>query len=103
MPGARLGDRVFLGEGTLVSAGMILANDVVAVGRPARVIRSVSATDLERLRRLRDGDLRILVASAHQIEPTVEGLDMGQLYDYRGIMPTIAPTGRCSPQPRSPE
>ena len=36
MPGARLGDRVFLGEGTLVPAGMTLPSDVVAVGRPAR-------------------------------------------------------------------
>jgi carbonic anhydrase/acetyltransferase-like protein (isoleucine patch superfamily) len=97
MPGARLGDRVFLGEGTLVPAGMSLANDVVAVGRPARVIRSVSATDLDRLRRLRDGDLGIPAPSAHPIEPTSEGLDMGQLYDYRGIMPTITPTAALFP------
>jgi carbonic anhydrase/acetyltransferase-like protein (isoleucine patch superfamily) len=58
MPGARLGDRVFLGEGTLVPAGTTLPSDVVAVGRPARVIRSVSADDLRRLAALRDGDLR---------------------------------------------
>ena len=49
MPGARLGDRVFLGEGTLVPAGMTLPSDVVAVGRPARIIRTVSADDLARL------------------------------------------------------
>ena len=34
MPGAHLGDRVFLGEGTVVPAGMTLPSDVVAVGRP---------------------------------------------------------------------
>lgn len=35
MPGARLGDRVLLGEGTLVPTGTTLPSDVVAVGRPA--------------------------------------------------------------------
>ena len=56
---ARLGDRVFLGEGTLVPAAMELPSDVVAVGRPARVIRTVSDADLDRLRELRDGDLSL--------------------------------------------
>ena len=46
MPGARLGNRVFLGEGTLVPAGMTLPSDVVAVGRPARIVRTASAEDL---------------------------------------------------------
>ncbi len=35
MPGAQVGDRVFLGEGTLVPSGMTLPSEVVAVGRPA--------------------------------------------------------------------
>ena len=46
VPGARLGDRVFLGEGTLVPTGMSLPDDVVALGRPARVVRTASADDL---------------------------------------------------------
>ena len=59
MPGARLGHRVFLGEGTLVRSGMELPSDVVAVGRPARIIRTASPADLERLRGLRGGDLSL--------------------------------------------
>jgi carbonic anhydrase/acetyltransferase-like protein (isoleucine patch superfamily) len=90
MPGARLGDRVFLGEGTLVPPGMELPSDVVAVGRPARVIRAVSAADLDRLRGLRGGDLSLPPHTSTVIEPALEGLAMGQLYDYRGISPTIA-------------
>ena len=90
MPGARLGDRVFLGEGTLVPSGTALPSDVVAVGGPARVIRAVSAADLERLRGLRDGDLSLPPPTATAVEPALEGLAMGQLYDYRGIAPTIA-------------
>ncbi len=90
MPGARLGDRVFLGEGTLVPTGMTLPSDVVAVGRPARIIRAVSDSDLDRLRGLRDGDLSIPPATSIEIESTLEGLAMGQLYSYRGVLPTIA-------------
>jgi len=90
MPGAHLGDRVLLGEGTLVPAGMELPSDVVAVGRPARVIRAVSAADIERLRGLRDGDLSLPPHTSTVVEPALEGLAMGQLYDYRGIVPTIA-------------
>ena len=90
MPGACVGDRVFLGEGTLVPAGMTLPSDVVAVGRPAHVIRTVSAADLDRLRGLREGDLSVPPATSITIEPTTEAGAMGQLYSYRGIMPTVA-------------
>ena len=58
MPGARLGDRIFLGEGTVVPAGMSLPSNVVAVGRPARIIRSASADDHRRLLVLRCAGLR---------------------------------------------
>jgi carbonic anhydrase/acetyltransferase-like protein (isoleucine patch superfamily) len=90
MPGSAVGDRVFLGEGTLVPSGTTLPSDVVAVGRPAHVIRAVSEGDLERLRGLRDGDLAIPAATATTVEPTEEVGSMGQLYAYRGIVPTIA-------------
>ena len=72
MPGARLGDRVLLGEGTLVPAGTTLPSDVVAVGRPARIIRSVSADGLRRLAALRDGDLSVPPRTAITVEQTQE-------------------------------
>jgi carbonic anhydrase/acetyltransferase-like protein (isoleucine patch superfamily) len=90
MPGARLGDRVFLGEGTLVPAGMILGDEAVAVGRPARVIRNATEADLERLRGLRNGDLTLPPTSTFEFGPTTEAGTMAQLYDYHGITPTIA-------------
>jgi carbonic anhydrase/acetyltransferase-like protein (isoleucine patch superfamily) len=81
---------VFLGEGALVPTGTMLPSDVVAVGRPARVIRTVSAADLERLRSLRDGDLSIPPQTWASLGPTEESNSMQQLYAYRGIVPTIA-------------
>jgi carbonic anhydrase/acetyltransferase-like protein (isoleucine patch superfamily) len=97
MPGARLGDRVFLGEGTLVPSGMELASDAVAVGRPARSIRTATPADLERLRDLRDGDLSLPPRTSTVLESALEGLRMGQTYDYRGITPTIAETAVLFP------
>jgi carbonic anhydrase/acetyltransferase-like protein (isoleucine patch superfamily) len=69
---------------------MELPSDVVAVGRPARVIRAVAAADLDRLRALRDGDLSLPPVSSTLVEPAMEGLHMGQIYDYRGTTPTVA-------------
>jgi carbonic anhydrase/acetyltransferase-like protein (isoleucine patch superfamily) len=97
MPGARLGDRVFLGEGTVVPAGMTLPSDVVAVGRPARIVRSASADDLARLLALRDGDLSIPPPTAITVEHLLEGFAVGQLYEYRGIVPTIAASATLFP------
>jgi carbonic anhydrase/acetyltransferase-like protein (isoleucine patch superfamily) len=97
MPGARLGDRVFLGEGTLVPAGVTLPSDVVAVGRPARVIRTVSADDLNRLSGLRGGDLSLPQPNLSTVDTIQENIAMGQLYDYRGIVPTIAPSAILFP------
>jgi carbonic anhydrase/acetyltransferase-like protein (isoleucine patch superfamily) len=97
MPGVRVGDRVFLGEGTLVPVGTTLPNDVVAVGRPARIVRSASADDIRRLTALRDGDLSIPPATAITIENRQEAIPMGQLYAYRDILPTIAASATVFP------
>jgi len=97
MPGARVGDRVFLGEGTLVPAGMTLPSDAVAVGRPARIVRSASADDIRRLTALRDGDLSVPPATAITIENRQEAIPMGQLYAYRDILPTIAASASLFP------
>jgi carbonic anhydrase/acetyltransferase-like protein (isoleucine patch superfamily) len=97
MPGARLGDRVFLGEGTLVPAGMTVPSDVVAVGRPARVVRTASEEDMRRLAGLRNGDLSLPVHTSITYQGLKELNAMGQLYDYRGIVPTIAPSATLFP------
>jgi carbonic anhydrase/acetyltransferase-like protein (isoleucine patch superfamily) len=97
MPGARLGDRVFLGEGTVVPPEMTLPSEAVAVGRPARVVRFASTDDLRRLAGLRGGDLSIPAPTAVTIENRQEALPMGQLYAYKGILPTIAPSASLFP------
>jgi carbonic anhydrase/acetyltransferase-like protein (isoleucine patch superfamily) len=90
MPGARVGDRVFLGEGTLVPSGLTLPSDVVAVGRPARIVRRASDADMQRLLGLRDGDLSLPPHTSTILSPPAEGIAMGRLYPYRDTVPTIA-------------
>jgi carbonic anhydrase/acetyltransferase-like protein (isoleucine patch superfamily) len=97
MPGAQLGNRIFLGEGTLVPAGMSLPDDVVAVGRPARIVRRASPDDMRRLVGLRGGDLSLPRHSAITVEGTQETSAMGQLYAYRGIVPTVAASATLFP------
>jgi carbonic anhydrase/acetyltransferase-like protein (isoleucine patch superfamily) len=100
MPSARLGDRVFLGEGTLVPSGMTLPSDVVAVGRPARIIRSASVDDMRRLLVLREGDLSVPPETTITVERTPERQEavvMGQLYAYRGIVPIVAGSATLFP------
>jgi carbonic anhydrase/acetyltransferase-like protein (isoleucine patch superfamily) len=97
MPGAHVGSRVFLGEGTLVPSGMSLPDDSVAVGRPARIVRTASADDLARLTALRDGDLSVPPATAVTVDQRLEGLGMGQLYPYRDVVPTIASSATLFP------
>jgi carbonic anhydrase/acetyltransferase-like protein (isoleucine patch superfamily) len=91
MPGARLGCRVFLGEGTLVPPGAVIPDDAVVVGRPARVVRRVGPADIARLERLRDLDLSL---PPDEVTPTrgrsSAGATMGKLYSYRGRSPRIA-------------
>src|SRR3989442_3981463 len=52
MPGARLGRRCFLGEGTLIPEGREIPDDAVVVGRPGRIIRRAGAEDLRRAKSL---------------------------------------------------
>jgi carbonic anhydrase/acetyltransferase-like protein (isoleucine patch superfamily) len=97
MPGAQLGDRVFLGEGTVVPAGTTIPSNVVVVGRPARIVRAASKGDLDRLRALRGGDLSVPASSGILVQSSQEGGTMGQLYAYRGISPIVAATAILFP------
>jgi carbonic anhydrase/acetyltransferase-like protein (isoleucine patch superfamily) len=97
MPGATVGDRVFLGEGTVVPAGMAIPDDVVAVGRPARIIRAFSAGDLDRLRSLRGGDLSVPAPSGIIIQHRGGVIAMGQLHAYRSVLPIVAATAVVFP------
>ncbi|NTX10941.1 UDP-3-O-(3-hydroxymyristoyl) glucosamine N-acyltransferase [Myxococcus sp. CA051A] len=94
MPGAQLGDRCLVADGTLVPAGMFVPSDSVVVGRPARVVRRVDTGDLERLRTARGGTLSLpeQPLTPFFARDRAEDAPMGQLYSFRDKHPLVHPT-----------
>jgi len=76
---------------------MSLPDDTVAVGRPARIVRTASADDLARLTALRVGDLSLPPPAFTTLDGIQEITTMGQLHDYRGIVPTVDPSAVLFP------
>ena len=98
LPGARLGRRCFTGEGTLVPAGMVVPDDSVLVGRPARRLRGVEERGLVRLRGLRSGDLSLpegvpplLVPGPGTRPDPEEESPVGTLYRWQDKAPQVDP------------
>src|SRR5437868_8804327 len=90
LAGARLGRGCILGEGTLVQPGASIADEMVAVGRPARVVRRVNDDDRERLLRLRSSDLSLPPYLLQPLSGSMAaGAAMGRVYGYLGKEPRI--------------
>ena len=105
LPGAVVGDGCILGEGTLVAADQVVPPGSVLVGRPGRVVRATSDEDRARVAALRAGRIDLHPAPTAAVPPdpvpdphphtTADGRGaqpMGQVYEYRGVRPTLDPT-----------
>ncbi|HEX2172623.1 MAG TPA: DapH/DapD/GlmU-related protein [Dehalococcoidia bacterium] len=91
LPGARLGSRCFLGEGTLIPAGMVIPDDSVVIGRPGRIRRRVNDEDIRRLSGLRGGDLSLARFETQTLTGSLPaGAEMGTLYSYQDKSPRVA-------------
>ncbi len=91
LPGARLGDRCFLGEGTLIRSGTAVPDGTVLVGRPGRILRRITAEDLARLARLREGHLELTDEPAEPVTGrNTAGARMGRIYAYKDKQPRVA-------------
>lgn len=93
LAGARLGRNCILGEGTLVGPGASIPDEMVAVGRPARVVRRVNDADRARLLRLRGADLSLPPYLLQPLSGSMPaGAAMGRVYGYLGKEPRIDPS-----------
>lgn len=90
LPGAAVGDWCIFGEGTLVPSGTIIPSGSVVVGRPGRIIRSLSEADRVMISRMRGGDTDIHPGKniTHNFS-VKERAAMGKTYSYRGKLPQI--------------
>ncbi|MFP2930791.1 DapH/DapD/GlmU-related protein [Pyxidicoccus sp. 3LG] len=94
MPGSRLGHRCLVGEGTVIPSGVVVPDESVVVGRPGHVLRRATTEDLERLRKMRGGNLTLpgQPLTAFSARDRAEDAPMGQLYTFRDKHPLIHPT-----------
>jgi carbonic anhydrase/acetyltransferase-like protein (isoleucine patch superfamily) len=91
MPGARLGDGVILGEGVLIPPYTTVPSHAVLVGRPARLLRTATEADSNRIARLRDYQLELIERPSTAVTTRVPaGGNMGTLYSYRNTRPQLA-------------
>jgi carbonic anhydrase/acetyltransferase-like protein (isoleucine patch superfamily) len=94
MPRSVLGDGCMTGEGAVVPTGVVVPPWSVLVGRPARIVRDLSADDRARLSQLRGGDLALHDVAHHVVAGPIGGATVGTLHEFRGTMPQVAPTAR---------
>lgn len=93
LPGSRIGSRCRFGEGTIILPGAVIPDESVVVGRPGRVIRSLTEEDRAMIARMRGNDvsLRPVIEKRVKFEPK-EGDNMGKLYTSNGKYPEIDET-----------
>lgn len=91
LPGSKLGNMCIFGEGTLVPEGMIIPDGSVVVGRPARIIRSLTEDDRNMVKRMRNYDISLsdFVENIMGNEEE-EGENMGKLYPFKDKYPKIS-------------
>lgn len=91
MTDARIGAWCILGEGTLIPEGMVIPDHSVVVGRPGKVIRSLTEADREMIVRMRSGDVSVSQADQQAVQGLMTGESaMGKLYAYKGKAPQVA-------------
>lgn len=90
LPGSKLGDRCITGEGTLVPANTNIPAGSVIVGRPGRVIRSLTKADAAMIKRMRGGDIALPQDTNIRTIENTRGENMGTLYAYKGKKPALA-------------
>ncbi|HAE43593.1 MAG TPA: carbonic anhydrase/acetyltransferase [Clostridiales bacterium] len=89
MPGSKMGTMCITGEGTLIPTGMIIPQESVVVGRPAKVIRRLTKEDQAMIKKMRGDDISLSIYKENIIHEAMRGDSMGTLYHYRDKYPEI--------------
>jgi carbonic anhydrase/acetyltransferase-like protein (isoleucine patch superfamily) len=78
------------GEGTIIPEGHVIPAGSVVVGRPGRVIRSLTREDRQMIKRMRGHDISLEPFVEHVIASVQKGDIMGELYEFDGKYPTVS-------------
>lgn len=91
LAGSKIGNMCIFGEGTLVPEGMVIPDGSVVVGRPARIIRSLTEDDKAMIERMRSNDISLSDFVENIFEEELEeGENMGKLYSFNDKYPKVA-------------
>lgn len=91
LPGSKIGNMCIFGEGTLIPAEKVIPNGSVVVGRPGRIIRTLTEKDQEMIATMRNNDISLSAYIENIIDnPIKEGEKMGKLYEYGSKYPEVA-------------
>ncbi len=91
LPGSKIGNMCILGEGTLIPEGHVVPGGSIVVGRPGRVIRSLTENDKSMIKRMRAGDISLAPYVENIVSNEIqEGENMGEFYEYGGKYPVVS-------------
>ncbi|QNO15844.1 carbonic anhydrase/acetyltransferase [Alkalicella caledoniensis] len=91
MPGCKVGDMCITGESTIIPSDMIIPDESVVVGRPARIIRKLTEQDKERIKTLRGNNITIMPFEEGILDiKRQDGDKMSKLHEVNGKFPNIS-------------
>lgn len=89
LEGSTIGNCCIFGEGTLIPKGMNIPDNSVVIGRPGRVIRTLTEEDKKMISKMRGNDTSIQEYVENIID-NERGVNMGKLYELNGKKPEVA-------------
>lgn len=91
LPNSKIGNMCIFGEGTLIPEGAVIPDGSVVVGRPGRVIRSLSDDDKAMIKRMRGNDISLTTYVENIVDNQLkEGGNMGKLYEFNKKYPKVS-------------
>lgn len=90
LPGSKIGHMCIFGEGTIVPENMVIPSRSVVVGRPARIIRTLTDNDENMIKKMRSNDILIDEFVENIFEYDGGESTMSNLYEFNGKLPKVA-------------
>ena len=89
MPDSKIGNQCIFGEGTIVPENKVIPDNSVVLGRPGRIIRSLTESDLKMIKNMRNNNISLNSFIERIIVKDFEGGQMGKLHHYKDKYPDI--------------
>lgn len=88
LPGSKVGDRCIFGEGTIVPENSIIPDDSVVIGRPGRILRKLTDSDLKMIKSMRSNNLTLEEYRENLID-SGRYEEMERLHKYKDKYPKL--------------